>query len=103
MDRPAYLTFTLAEALGYCAQISVRSATSKLGKIGSGREEALSIRCSSNLVIAESPSPIVPIGQEHRHPLLVRPIVAAELFHHLLFFLSSQERVCNDDYGKGRQ
>ncbi len=62
--------------------------------------KAPSICCPSNSVIAENPLPIVPIGQEHRHPLLVRPIVAAELFHHLLLFLSSQERVCNDVMGK---
>jgi hypothetical protein len=54
-------------------------------------------------MIAKDPSPIIPVGQEHWHPLLVRPIFVAELFHHPLLFFSSQERVCSDDDRKSRQ
>src|SRR5437879_6523303 len=59
--------------------------------------------CPSSSVFGKNPSPIGPIGQEHRDPPLVSSILVAELFYHLSLFLSSQERVCRDDYGNGRQ
>ncbi len=65
-----------------------RSCTGAItSQIGFVHYKASSISCLSNSVFGKNASPIVPTGQEHWHPLLVRPIFVAEFFNHLLLFL----------------